>query len=168
MTPQKVFKTFNLIKIGVLWEWKNLWGYGSNVHAKFCPWGMPWDPSYDNFCVLCWPSFSSYSIFWCMWGYMKVYKAIWRYMKVYEGIWKYIKVYEPTCSTLFLFQLVGGPLVWPCFFSVFSEGLHAPGGISSFWSWNFTSNGVLNVQKGWILVHAMTWRCVSESSQGFW
>ena len=26
MTPPKVFKTFNLIKIGVLWVWKNLGG----------------------------------------------------------------------------------------------------------------------------------------------
>ena len=30
---------------------KNLWGYGRKVHAKFLPWGTPWDPSYDNFCV---------------------------------------------------------------------------------------------------------------------
>ena len=43
MTFPKVLKTFNLIKIGVLWVWKNLWGYGSKVHAKFWPWGIPWD-----------------------------------------------------------------------------------------------------------------------------
>ena len=43
MTSPKVLKTFNLIKIGVLWVWKNLWGYGRKVHAKFWPWGMPWD-----------------------------------------------------------------------------------------------------------------------------
>ena len=53
MTPNKVFKTFNLIKIGILWVWKNLWGYGRKVHAKFWPWGTPWDPSYDHFYLLC-------------------------------------------------------------------------------------------------------------------
>ena len=41
MTPQKVFKTFNLIKIGVLWVWKNLWGSGRKVHAKFWHGGPP-------------------------------------------------------------------------------------------------------------------------------
>ena len=39
MIPPKVVKTFNLIKIGVLWKWKNLWGYGRKVHAKFWSWG---------------------------------------------------------------------------------------------------------------------------------
>ena len=34
MTPQKILKTLNLIKIGFLWVWKNLWGYGRKVHAK--------------------------------------------------------------------------------------------------------------------------------------
>ena len=24
-----------------------IWGYGRKRHAKFCPWGMPWDPIYD-------------------------------------------------------------------------------------------------------------------------
>ena len=52
MTPPKVLKTLNLIKVGVLWAWKNLWGYGRKVHAKFCPWGTPWDPSYDHFYIL--------------------------------------------------------------------------------------------------------------------
>ena len=56
--PAKVLKAFDLIKIGVLWVWKNLRGYGSKVHAKFWPWETPWDPSYDHFWVLCWPSFS--------------------------------------------------------------------------------------------------------------
>ena len=41
MTPSKVLKTRNSIKIGVLWVWKNLWGYGRKVHAKFWPWGGP-------------------------------------------------------------------------------------------------------------------------------
>ena len=44
MTRTKVLKTFNLIKIGVLWVWKNLWGYGRNVYAKFWPWGTPLGP----------------------------------------------------------------------------------------------------------------------------
>ena len=41
MTPPKLIKTANLIKIGVLWAWKSLWGYGRKVHAKFWPWGTP-------------------------------------------------------------------------------------------------------------------------------
>ena len=49
MTPLEPSKHFILIKIGPLWAWQNLCGYGSNVHAKFWSWGMPWDPSYDNF-----------------------------------------------------------------------------------------------------------------------
>ena len=44
-----MLKTVNLIKIGVLWVWKNLWGYCRKVHAKFWPWGTRWDPSYDHF-----------------------------------------------------------------------------------------------------------------------
>ena len=48
MTPQKMLKTLNLIKIGSLWAWQNLWGYGRKVHAKFWPWGMPWDLIYDH------------------------------------------------------------------------------------------------------------------------
>ena len=55
-----MLKTLNLIKIGVLWAWKNLWGYGRKVHAKFWPWGTPWDPSYDHFWVLCQRSNSQY------------------------------------------------------------------------------------------------------------
>ena len=47
--PTKMLKNVNLIKIGSLWVWKNLWGYGRKVHAKFWPWGMPWDPIYDYF-----------------------------------------------------------------------------------------------------------------------
>ena len=38
-----------LILVGPLWAWQNHWGYGREVHAKFWPWVMPWDPSYDNF-----------------------------------------------------------------------------------------------------------------------
>ena len=41
MTPPKVLKTFNSRKIGVLWAWKNVWGYGRKVHAKFWPCGPP-------------------------------------------------------------------------------------------------------------------------------
>ena len=44
---------FIFIKIAALWAWQTLWGYGRKVHAKFWPWGMPWDPSYDHFCVPC-------------------------------------------------------------------------------------------------------------------
>ena len=116
MTPQKLQKLLNLIKVGVLWAKKNVWGHGTKVHAKFWPWGTPWDPSYDHFWVLCWPSFSQYSIFWCMWGYMKVYKAICRYMKVYGGIWSNISIYKRTFSTLFFFQLFEGlRCVWGAF-----------------------------------------------------
>ena len=161
-------KPFISINFDPLWAWQNLWGHGRIILTKFGLWGMPGDLSYDHFCVLCWPSSASHSIFWCMWRYMKVYKAIWRYMNVYEGIWRYMKVYEgvwryievcgPTCSTLF------SNVFWDHFFDFlffsFFEGLQAPGGISSFFSWNFTSNGVLNVRKGWTLVHAMTWRCL--------
>ena len=39
MTPKKPSKTFNLIKVGVLWVWKNLWVCGRKVHGKFWPWG---------------------------------------------------------------------------------------------------------------------------------
>ena len=49
MIPPKPQKLINLIKIGSLWAWKNLWGYGRKVHAKFWPWGMLWDPIYDHF-----------------------------------------------------------------------------------------------------------------------
>ena len=38
----------NLITFEPLWAWQNLWGYGRKVHAKFWPWGMPWDPIYDH------------------------------------------------------------------------------------------------------------------------
>ena len=48
MTPPKPEKLINLIKIGSLWAWKNLWGYGRKVHAKFRLWGIPWNPSYDT------------------------------------------------------------------------------------------------------------------------
>ena len=40
-----------LINFGSLWAWQNLWGYGRKVHAKFWPWGTPYDQSYDHFCV---------------------------------------------------------------------------------------------------------------------
>ena len=69
---------------------------------------MPWDPSYDHFCVLCWPLFPNIEYFDVCGGYMKVYKAIWSYMKVYGGIWRYMKVYKHiyihTFSTLFFFN----------------------------------------------------------------
>ena len=45
--PKNLQKLFDLIEIGILWAWKNLWGYGRKVHAKFWPWGTLWDPSYD-------------------------------------------------------------------------------------------------------------------------
>ena len=45
ITPKKLF---DLVKIGFLWAWKNLWGYGRKVHAKFWPWGMPWDLIYGH------------------------------------------------------------------------------------------------------------------------
>ena len=48
MTTPKPQQLLNEIKIGSLWAWKNLWGYGRKVHAKFWPWGMPWDPIYDH------------------------------------------------------------------------------------------------------------------------
>ena len=53
MTPPGPSKPFILIKIGPLWAWQNLLGYGRKVHAKFWPGGMPCDPSYDHFCVPC-------------------------------------------------------------------------------------------------------------------
>ena len=53
MTPNKCLKMLNLINFDPLWAWQNLWGYGRKVHAKFWPWGKPWDPSYDHFCVPC-------------------------------------------------------------------------------------------------------------------
>ena len=52
-TPQKLQKLQYLIDFDTLWAWQNLWGYGRKVHAKFWPWGMIWDPSYDHFCVPC-------------------------------------------------------------------------------------------------------------------
>ena len=48
MTPNKCLKMLNLINFEPLWAWQNLWGYGRKVHAKFWPWGMPWDPIYDH------------------------------------------------------------------------------------------------------------------------
>ena len=45
MTPLDPSKPFILIKIGALWAWQNLRGYGRKVHAKFGPWGMLWDPT---------------------------------------------------------------------------------------------------------------------------
>ena len=47
--PKKCLKMFNLIKIGALWAWQNLWGYGSMILTKFWPLGSPWDPSYEHF-----------------------------------------------------------------------------------------------------------------------
>ena len=49
MTPLDPSKLAILIKIGFLWAWQNLWGYGRKVHAKFWLWGMAWGPSYDHF-----------------------------------------------------------------------------------------------------------------------
>ena len=43
MTPQKCLKMIKLIEIEVLWALKNLWGCDGKVHAKFWPWGTPWD-----------------------------------------------------------------------------------------------------------------------------
>ena len=43
MTPKKCLKMSNLMNFEPLWAWQNLWGYGKKVHAKFWPWGMPWD-----------------------------------------------------------------------------------------------------------------------------
>ena len=34
---------------------------------QILPWGTPWDPSYDHFCVLCQRSNSWYWIFWSIW-----------------------------------------------------------------------------------------------------
>ena len=85
MTPKKVLKTINLINIDLLWAWKNVWGYGRKVHAKFWPWGMPWDLFYGHFWVLCRPSFIIFGIL----KYVRVYEGIWGYMdvgKVYEGV----------------------------------------------------------------------------------
>ena len=65
-------------------------GNGRKVNAKFWPWGMPWEPSYDHFGVLCRASFL-FNI-----GYFEVYRVyegIWRLSKVYGGYLKYIKVY---------------------------------------------------------------------------
>ena len=53
MTPLVTSKPIILIKIGPLWAWQNLRGYGRKVHAKFLPCGIPWDPSYDHFCIPC-------------------------------------------------------------------------------------------------------------------
>ena len=101
-----------------------------------------------------------------IWEYMQVYGSMCRYMEVYEGIWRYISIHKPSFSTLFFFnflgvhffdivffQLVGGPHFRHCFVSTFwrshfstllffsfFEGLQALGGISSFFSSNFTSN----------------------------
>ena len=60
MTPLDLSKRLILIQSGPLWAWQNLRGYGRKVHAKFWPWGMPWDRSYDHFCVPCHhPSYKS-------------------------------------------------------------------------------------------------------------
>ena len=69
MTPQKPQKLLNLIKIVSLWAWKNLWGYGRKVHAKFWTWGMPWDPIYTIFEFHVDPPISNI-------GYMKVYEGL--------------------------------------------------------------------------------------------
>ena len=53
MTPLDPSKPLILIETGLLWAWQNLWGYSRKVHAKFWPWGIPWDPSYDHFCIPC-------------------------------------------------------------------------------------------------------------------
>ena len=53
MTSLDPTKPFIFIKFGALWARQNLWGYGRTVHAKFWPWWMPSDPSYDHFCVPC-------------------------------------------------------------------------------------------------------------------
>ena len=53
MTPLVPSKHSISIKIGLLRAWQNFWGYGRKVHAKFSPWGTPWDLSCDNFWVPC-------------------------------------------------------------------------------------------------------------------
>ena len=53
MTPQKCLKPMKLFNLDPLWAWQNLWGYGKMILTSFWPWGMPWDPSYDHFCVQC-------------------------------------------------------------------------------------------------------------------
>ena len=45
---QKYLKLIILNNFDPLWAWQNLWGYGRKVHAKFWPWGTPWDPIYDH------------------------------------------------------------------------------------------------------------------------
>ena len=127
-----MLKTFNLIKIGVLRVWKNLWGYGRKVHAKFWPWGNPWNPSYDHFCVSVGPRFS-----------------VIEYFDVYGGIFKHIKLFGDMVGrcmpnsghggppgtgvmTIFMFYVsVQIPNIE--YFEVYG-GLQALGGISSFFS----------------------------------
>ena len=52
-----MLKTIYFHDCWVLWAWQNLWGYGRKVHAKFWLWGMPWEPSYDNFVPYVGPHF---------------------------------------------------------------------------------------------------------------
>ena len=79
MTPNKFLKMLNSIKIGSLWAYKNLWGYGRKVHANIWPWGTPG----SRFMTI----FGSYAgsnlpnI-----GYFDVYTGIRGYLKVYKGI----------------------------------------------------------------------------------
>ena len=51
--PLDLSKPTILIKTWFLWAWQNPLGYGRKVHAKFWPWGMPGNQSYDYFCVPC-------------------------------------------------------------------------------------------------------------------
>ena len=132
-----------------------MWQYGTKVHAKFWPWGTPWDPSYDHFWVLCWTSFSQYSIFSCIWGYMKVYKAIWRYIKVYEGVWRYIRRYEPTFSTLFFFNFCWTHFIDIVFLQLFEAPLFRHCFFSTFWKTHFYQLffSFLRVYRPWEVAH---------------
>ena len=52
MTPKKHQKQLKLIK-NDLWVCKNIGGNGRIILVEYGPWGTPWDPGYNNFCVPC-------------------------------------------------------------------------------------------------------------------
>ena len=52
-TPQKQKrqKQLYLINFDPLWACRDIVGHGRIILVQYGPWGTPWDPSSDNFCV---------------------------------------------------------------------------------------------------------------------
>ena len=145
MTPQKPQKLFNLIKIGSLWAWKNLRGYGRKLHAKFWPWGTPWDLIYDHFWVLCQHSNFQYWIFWSIWRSMGPRRYLIFFLMKFPIEWRQNHVWGCICD--------------PSYDHIYKNIHFCKGWIG--WQPRLKrasktmSNGIFKVPNAWILVDFM-------------